>query len=109
MTEKIDNFDYPIKVAANMAENKKKYITLLDKVTLASGIVTGILQLESLAGFLSFLTVYLLSCLIYILWICQCRPARFYESIFNDLVAENFMRELLAFIMAWTFSYALVE
>lgn len=92
----------------NAMENKKTYVNLMDKISLISGVVTGILQLESWSGFRNFFIIYFTSMIIYILMICKRQPSRFYGNVINDLIFEVFMRELLGFIMAWTFSYALV-
>lgn len=103
-----DQFSEVAKSQMNIAINKQRYVTLQDKITLANGVATGILQLESLAGFSSFLIVYLLSLMIYAGWICKCKPGRYYENVTSDLLFDNFTRELFGFVMAWTFSYALI-
>ncbi|CAL9730082.1 ER membrane protein complex subunit 6 [Monosporozyma unispora] len=92
----------------NVNYNKKAYIDFMDKISLLSGVVNGILQFESLAGFRNFFIMYFTCLFAYILFICKGKPSRFYGNVINDLIIETIMRELLGFIMAWTFSYALV-
>lgn len=92
----------------NMNYNKKMYINLMDKIALISGTVTGILQYESLAGFRNFFIIYFGCIILYVLFICKGKPSRFYGNVINDLIFEQLVRELLGFVMAWTFSYALV-
>lgn len=92
----------------NVNYNKKIYVDLMDKICLVSGVVNGILQFESLAGFRNFFIIYFTCMIVYILFICKGKPSNYYRSVINDLVFETLTRELLGFIMAWTFSYALV-
>lgn len=92
----------------NVIFNKKAYINFMDKIALVSGVVNGILQFESLAGFRNFFIIYFTCLIAYILFICKGKPSRFYGNVINDLIFETLMRELLGFIMAWTFSYALI-
>ncbi|KAK5779850.1 Emc6p PWA37_001791 [Arxiozyma heterogenica] len=92
----------------NVNYNKKMYVNVMDKISLMSGTVTGILQYESLTGFRNFFIIYFGCIIIYILFICKGKPSRFYANVFNDLVFEHLVRELLGFVMAWTFSFALV-
>lgn len=104
-----EQFNKQVKSGANIQENKKRYITLLDKICLVAGVVTGILQLESSMGFIAFLVTYLSTCLLYVIWICGCKPGAFYDNVVSDLIFDNFSRELMGFIMAWTFSFALIN
>lgn len=97
--QNIDNVNY----------NKKLYLNMMDKISLISGTVTGILQYESLTGFCNFFIIYFGCIVIYILYICKRKPSRFYANVINDLIFEHLVRELLGFVMAWTFSYALVS
>ena len=103
-----DQFSKQVKSGTNIQENKKRYETLLDKICLMAGVVTGILQLESTYGFLAFIITYLMSVILYTLWICGGKPGSFYENTISDLLFDNFTRELMGFIMAWTFSFALI-
>ena len=86
----------------------KMSISLLDNISLISGLVTGILQFESLAGFRNFLIIYFVCIIIYILFICKGKPSRFYGNVINDLIFEQLVRNFLGFVMAWMFSYELV-
>lgn len=93
----------------NIQLNKKKFTILMDKISLVNGVVAGVLQLESLNGFANFSIVYITCILLYILWICQLKPSKYYASVWNDLLIENFMRHLLNFVMTWTFTFAIVD
>ncbi|CAB4255767.1 similar to Saccharomyces cerevisiae YLL014W EMC6 Member of a transmembrane complex required for efficient folding of proteins in the ER [Maudiozyma barnettii] len=106
--ESNDQFSKQVKSGTNTQENKKRYETLMDKVCLMAGVVTGILQFESTYGFLAFLITYLLTAILYVIGICGGHPELFYENIISDLLFDNFIRELMGFIMAWTFSFALI-
>lgn len=94
--------------ALNILANKKLLLYLQDSTSLVFGLGAGILQLESWDGFTAFLIGYLGVCLFFTLWICQFRPQKFYESPIQDILMDSFFRELTGFVMAWTFSYALV-
>ncbi|CCK71671.1 Emc6p KNAG_0H02560 [Huiozyma naganishii CBS 8797] len=102
-------FTDPLKSGVNIALNKQTYVTYLDKICLVNGVAAGVLQLESLRGFLQFFVVYFACALIYVLIICKRQPSRFYEGVVNDLIFANVTRELMGFVMAWTFSYALIN
>ncbi|AQZ09580.1 EMC6 (YLL014W) [Zygosaccharomyces parabailii] len=91
-----------------VTENKKALLWVQDSTTLVFGIGAGILQLESFKGFAMFLAGYSGISLLYILWICKLQPAKYYQSPINDILIESFVRELTGYVMAWTFSYALV-
>ncbi|GMM55516.1 Emc6 protein [Maudiozyma humilis] len=106
--DRSDQFDKPVKSGTNIQDNKKRYERLMDKVCLVAGAVTGILQLESTSGFVAFLITYLLTAALYVLWICGATPGQYYESVISNILFDNFMRELMGFIMAWTFSFALI-
>lgn len=106
--ERSDQFEKPVKSGTNIQENKKKYERLMDKVCLVAGAVTGILQLESTNGFIAFLATYMLTALVYVMWICKAKPGQYYESVISNIIFDNFARELMGFIMAWTFSFALI-
>lgn len=92
----------------NIQANKKVLLYLQDSTSLVFGLGAGILQLESWDGFIAFLIGYMAVCVVYILWICQLKPQKFYESPIQDIIMDSFFRELTGFVMAWTFSYALV-
>lgn len=92
----------------NVMLNKKRLLKLQDSTSLVIGLGAGILQLESLEGFYLFIGSYMSIGLLFILCICQSRPQKFYQSPIQDIFLESFFRELTGFIMAWTFSYALV-
>lgn len=91
-----------------VTENKKALLWVQDSTTLVFGIGAGILQLESFKGFTMFVAGYFGVSLLYILWICKLQPGKYYQSPINDILIESFVRELTGYIMAWTFSYALV-
>ena len=91
-----------------VAANKKALLWVQDSTALAFGIGAGILQLESFKGFAMFVVGYLSVALLYIIWICRLQPAKYYQSPINDIFIESFVRELTGYVMAWTFSYALV-
>ncbi|CAR26476.1 hypothetical protein ZYGR_0H02870 [Zygosaccharomyces rouxii] len=88
--------------------NKKSLLWVQDSTALVFGIGAGILQLESFKGFAMFVVGYLSVALLYIIWICRLQPAKYYQSPINDIFIESFVRELTGYVMAWTFSYALV-
>ncbi|GCF01632.1 hypothetical protein ZYGM_000233 [Zygosaccharomyces mellis] len=91
-----------------VAGNKRVLLWVQDSTALAFGIGAGILQLESFNGFAMFIGGYLSVALLYIVWICRLQPAKYYQSPMNDIFVESFVRELTGYVMAWTFSYALV-
>lgn len=93
---------------ANVQSNKKKFVTLMDKISLINGVMAGILQLESFTGFANFAIVYTATICLYVVWICQSKPTKYYVTVWNDLLFENMIRHLLNFIMSWTFAYAMV-
>lgn len=91
-----------------VAENKRALLWVQDSTSLVLGVGAGILQLESLKGFTMFVAGYLSVALLYIMWICRLQPNKYYQSPINDIFMESFVRELTGYVMAWTFSYALV-
>lgn len=93
---------------SNIMINKKSLLYVQDSTSLVFGLAAGILQLESWDGFLAFLGCYTTVCLIFILWTCQLKPQKFFQSPIQDIFIESLFRELTGFVMAWTFSYALV-
>ncbi|CCF57829.1 hypothetical protein KAFR_0D01820 [Kazachstania africana CBS 2517] len=105
----MNNFEKQVKSQSNIIENKKRYVTLLDKIILINGIVSGILQLESMSGFLSFIAVYLISSFLFVAFICKFRVSKYLENSIGDLIFEHIVREFLGYVMAWTFSYALIN
>ncbi|KAL3235136.1 hypothetical protein RNJ44_02924 [Nakaseomyces bracarensis] len=94
--------------ALNIQSNKKVLLYLQDSTSLVFGLGAGILQLESWDGFFAFLIGYMSVSILFILWICQFKPQKFFESPIQDIIMDSFFRELTGFVMAWTFSYALV-
>lgn len=103
----MDNFG-DIKNGINVMANKKILLWIQDSTSLVIGIGAGILQLESLQGFYMFVGSYLGVAMLYTLWICQLQPHKYYQNPIQDIVFDSFFRELTGFVMAWTFSYALV-
>ncbi|QLL33533.1 hypothetical protein HG536_0E04440 [Torulaspora globosa] len=97
-----------IKSDVNVAANKKRLLLLQDSTSLVVGIAAGILQLESLNGFYMFIGSFLSIGALYIIWICQLKPHKYYQSPVQEVFFEPFFRELMGFVMAWTFSYALI-
>lgn len=97
-----------IKSDMNVAANKKRLLRLQDSTSLVIGLGAGLLQLESLNGFYMFIGSYTSIGILYVLWICQLQPSRYYQSPVQEIFLESFFRELMGFVMAWTFSYALV-
>lgn len=91
-----------------ITENKKALLWVQDSTTLVFGVGAGILQLESFNGFAMFVAGYLGVSLLYTIWICRVQPGKYYQSPINDILIESFIRELTGYVMAWTFSYALV-
>lgn len=91
-----------------VVRNKKTLLRVQDSTTLALGIGAGILQLESFKGFGMFIVGYLSVAIIFVTWICGLQPGRYYQSPINDILIESFVRELTGYVMAWTFSYALI-
>ncbi|CCD24503.1 Emc6p NDAI_0D01890 [Naumovozyma dairenensis CBS 421] len=92
----------------NVMENKKTLLFLQDSTTLIFGLCSGILQLESMNGFYMFVLSYVFVCSLFLMWICHGKPAKYFMSPIQDIFLESFFRELMGFVMAWTFSYALV-
>lgn len=97
-----------VKSDANVAANKKRLLRLQDSTSLVMGFAAGILQLESLKGFYMFVGSFISVGLLYVTWICQLKPNRFYQSPIQEIFMDSFFREMMGFVMAWTFSYALV-
>ncbi|QLQ81094.1 hypothetical protein HG537_0E04490 [Torulaspora globosa] len=97
-----------IKSDVNVASNKKRLLLLQDKTSLVVGLAAGILQLESLNGFYMFIGSFMSIGALYILWICQLKPYKYYQNPIQEIFLEHFFRELMGFVMAWTFSYALI-
>lgn len=97
-----------IKSDANVVANKKRLLRLQDSTSLIMGLAAGILQLESLKGFYMFVASFTVISALYVVWICQLKPSKFYQSPIQEIFLESFFRELMGYVMAWTFSYALV-
>ncbi len=97
-----------INATANVVDNKKRLLFVQDSSALVLGLVAGFLQIESVHGFIWFLILYNLINVIYIVWICQLQPGKFYQSPLQDIFFESFFREITGFVMAWTFGYALI-
>ena len=97
-----------INATANVVDNKKRLLFVQDSSALVLGLVAGFLQIESVHGFIWFLILYNLINVIYIVWICQLHPGKFYQSPLQDIFFESFFREITGFVMAWTFGYALI-
>lgn len=97
-----------IKNDANVVANKKRLLRLQDSTSLTMGLAAGILQLEFLKGFYMFVASFMSIGLLYVVWICQLRPSKYYQSPIQEIFMDSFFRELMGFVMAWTFSYALV-
>ncbi|CCE92677.1 Emc6p TDEL_0E04340 [Torulaspora delbrueckii] len=97
-----------IKNDANVVANKKRLLRLQDSTSLTMGLAAGILQLESLKGFYMFVASFMSIGLLYVVWICQLKPSKYYQSPIQEIFMDSFFRELMGFVMAWTFSYALV-
>lgn len=97
-----------IKNDSNVAANKKRLLRLQDSTSLVVGLAAGILQLESLNGFYMFIGSFFSIGALYIVWICQLKPHKYYQSPVQEIFFESFFRELMGFVMAWTFSYALI-
>nr|CAI6644450.1 ASN_HP1_G0034380.mRNA.1.CDS.1 [Saccharomyces cerevisiae] len=69
-----------INATANVVDNKKRLLFVQDSSALVLGLVAGFLQIESVHGFIWFLILYNLINVIYIVWICQLQPGKFYQN-----------------------------
>ncbi|CCC67241.1 hypothetical protein NCAS_0A06830 [Naumovozyma castellii] len=107
MSQAEDQFSR-VRSTVNVGSNKKSLLFVQDSTMLIIGLGAGILQLESLNGFLMFAICYILVSIVFVLWLCEGKPGRFFENPIQDILMDSFFRELMGFIMAWTFSYALV-
>ncbi|EDO15777.1 hypothetical protein Kpol_478p13 [Vanderwaltozyma polyspora DSM 70294] len=92
----------------NVSSNKKTLLYLLDSTSLVFGIGAGILQLESIYGFLMFFCCYFVVSTIFIAYICKFKPSKYYVNPIQEIYFDSLFRELAGFVMAWTFSYAFV-
>ncbi|AGO09840.1 AaceriAAL151Cp [[Ashbya] aceris (nom. inval.)] len=89
--------------------NKKRLLYVHDMTSLVFGCGAGILQLESLQGFIMFAACYLSISAIFVMWLCKFEPSKYFQSPVQDILLVSFFRELAGFVMAWTFTYALVS
>ncbi|CAR21505.1 Emc6p [Lachancea thermotolerans CBS 6340] len=98
-----------IKAQESIAYNKKVLLYIQDATSLGIGCGAGILQLEGSRGFAAFVSGYAVVALLFIAWFCGLSPKRFFQSPIQEIFFDSFFRELMGFVMAWTFVYALVD
>ncbi|CCE65845.1 hypothetical protein TPHA_0N00640 [Tetrapisispora phaffii CBS 4417] len=97
-----------INFSGNIIKNKKSLLYVQDSTSLVFGLGAGIIQLESLNGFGFFLICYFSVSFLYSTWICQSNPSKYYLNPLYEIYFESLFRELTGYVMAWTFSYAIV-
>ncbi|ODV72290.1 Emc6p CYBJADRAFT_168606 [Cyberlindnera jadinii NRRL Y-1542] len=101
--------DKPVKYAQSIQHNTKTLQYVHDFTSLIFGISAGILQLESLNGFLFLFISFALVSSLFTISHCQLQPSRYFESPLKSLYVDDLARYLTAFLMSWTLAYALVQ
>ncbi|AAS50215.1 AAL151Cp [Eremothecium gossypii ATCC 10895] len=89
--------------------NKKRLLYVHDITSLVFGCGAGILQLESLQGFIMFAVSYLSISAIFAMRLCKFEPSKYFQNPVQDIILTSLFRELAGFVMAWTFTYALLS
>lgn len=98
-----------LKSSRSAVYNGKTLQFIQDSIILVSGVVSGILQLESFYGFGMFLAVYCFVNLTFITWFCKLKPSSYFQSPIQEIWLNPFFREIAGFVMAWTFAFTLVR
>ncbi|AET40963.1 Emc6p Ecym_7111 [Eremothecium cymbalariae DBVPG len=88
--------------------NKSRLLYVHDLTSLVFGCGAGILQLESQKGFGMFIASYIFVSLLFVVWICQLNPQKYFQNPVKDIFFNSLIRELAGFVMSWTFTYALL-
>ncbi|AMD22792.1 HHR023Cp [Eremothecium sinecaudum] len=99
---------HQLKSPRSITFNNKQLRYVQDMTTLAFGCGAGILQLESLEGFAMFFVSYIAVGFLFMIWLCQGEPSKYFSNPVQDVFFSSLVRELAGFIMAWTFVYALL-
>lgn len=93
----------------NIAVNKQKLQRVQDVMSLALGVSAGILNLESVYGFLFFLVAFSLSNLAFYLECCKGEADKYFESPSRQIFLDGLFPALSGYVMLWCLTYALVN
>lgn len=89
--------------------NKQKLQHIHDVASLALGVGSGILTLESLNGFLFYLIGITLTNLVFYIICGENRPGKYFKSPLQEVFLNGIFSNLSGFIMMWCLVYALVK
>ncbi|KAI4231476.1 MAG: hypothetical protein L6R40_007726 [Gallowayella cf. fulva] len=96
-------------VTDSVAHNASTLSNIRSLTSSLFGIASGILGLESYAGFLFYLAGTLLVSLLVWAILCRREAGRFFQSPGADLWAGEVVGGLSSFVLTWTLFYGLVR
>ncbi|RCK62925.1 ER membrane protein complex subunit 6 [Candida viswanathii] len=89
--------------------NKQKLQHIHDVASLALGVGSGILTLESLNGFLFYLAGITATNVLFYIICGEGRPGKYFKSPIQEVFLNGVFSNLAGFIMMWCLVYALVK
>lgn len=89
--------------------NKQKLQNIHDVASLALGVGSGILTLESLNGFIFYLVGITATNLLFYIICGESKPSKYFKSPIQEVFLNGIFSNLSGFIMMWCLVYALVK
>ena len=89
--------------------NKQKLQHMHDVASLALGVGSGILTLESLNGFIFYLVGITATNLLFYIICGESKPSKYFKSPIQEVFLNGIFSNLSGFIMMWCLVYALVK
>lgn len=94
---------------ASIEANKKKLQHVHDIMSLALGVGAGVLTLESIYGFLFYITGFTIVNFAFHQICCQGKAKEYFRKPFHEIFVDGVASNVAGFLMMWCLVFALVK